>query len=277
MGKLVTNTTYNLYIVLACTLCILCFASIILFDYCAWKCKLTRWQAKEPDLLKLNETPSFPIDFVLTWVDSTDKAWLTKKQAAVSGKYRTREGVKSERFPSAWNGSSDTELHVAINSIRRFAPWANRIWVVTQRPQTPPQLQDYAAKGGVPVLVVHHDEMRECPASKYLDVYSSHAIEADLHNIPGLAEHFIYGNDDTYLGNDVFPRDFFTRSGKPLHYFISKTMLPHFACYKTLKELYSVTMKPAVLNVFIFGHTHTHIACIPDQTIALQCCGAARA
>ena len=259
MKKHVTHRSHSLYIFTFCALCLLCVGFVLVFDYWVWTRHLNRWRAKETDLLDLNETPCFPIDFVLTWVDSTDERWKTKKQAAASGRHQTKEGLNAHRFPTAWN-SPDTELHLAITSIQRFAPWANCIWVVTQRPQIPPRLQQYVS--GVPVVVVHHDQMRQScvPEKKYLDVFSSHAIEADVHNIPGLAEHFVYGNDDTYFGNDVFPRDFFTRSGKPLHSFVGKTMLPHFACFETLKELYSVVAKPAVLNVFIFGHSHSHVA-----------------
>lgn len=43
----------------------------------------------------------------------------------------------------------------------------------------------------------------------YLPTFNSHVIEAFLHEIPGLAERFIYFNDDMFLGNRVSVSDFF--------------------------------------------------------------------
>ena len=250
--------------VIAAVLCVaflvvvLCLGVLLLFDLFSWKRQLVRWQVDGMDLLHLAERPAFPIDFVLTWVDAADARWQQKKNAAASGPYRTVEGTTASRFPARSN--ADTELHIAITSIQRFAPWANRIWVVTQRPQVPPRMQQYMAAGGVAVSVVHHDDMRSGAAAA-VDVFSSHAIEADLHNIPGLAEHFIYGNDDTYFGNDVFPRDFFTRSGAPLHSLVPKTLLPYRdICFPVLHTLLRGVVASAVLNTVVFGPAHVHVA-----------------
>ncbi|MEV4559339.1 stealth conserved region 3 domain-containing protein [Kitasatospora sp. NPDC049285] len=46
-------------------------------------------------------------------------------------------------------------------------------------------------------------------------MFNSHAIETGLHRIPGLAEHFLYFNDDMFLGRPVRPEDFFLGSGLP--------------------------------------------------------------
>jgi len=40
-------------------------------------------------------------------------------------------------------------------------------------------------------------------------VFSSHPIEWNLHRIDGLAEHFVYFNDDVFLINHTNPEDFF--------------------------------------------------------------------
>ena len=45
--------------------------------------------------------------------------------------------------------------------------------------------------------------------------YNSFAIESYLDRIPGLAEHFIYLNDDMFFGNNVTEGDFFSASGAP--------------------------------------------------------------
>ena len=46
-----------------------------------------------------------------------------------------------------------------------------------------------------------------------LPVYNSHAIESQLHHIPGLAEHYVYLNDDMLFGARVEPEDFFHGNG----------------------------------------------------------------
>jgi hypothetical protein len=46
-----------------------------------------------------------------------------------------------------------------------------------------------------------------------LPTYNSQAIEACLHRIPGLSEHYLYLNDDFLLGREVSPEDFFTPAG----------------------------------------------------------------
>jgi hypothetical protein len=46
-----------------------------------------------------------------------------------------------------------------------------------------------------------------------LPTFNSQAIESRLHRIPGLAEHFLYLNDDVFLARPVPPELFFTPGG----------------------------------------------------------------
>ncbi len=48
------------------------------------------------------------------------------------------------------------------------------------------------------------------PNRSHLPTYSSPAIEAHLHRIPGLSQNFIYLNDDVMFGEEVWPEDFYT-------------------------------------------------------------------
>jgi hypothetical protein len=61
------------------------------------------------------------------------------------------------------------------------------------------------------VKVIDHREI--FPDPSVLPVFNSHAIEACLHRIPGLAERYLYLNDDFLLGDEVAPDDFFTAAG----------------------------------------------------------------
>ena len=44
---------------------------------------------------------------------------------------------------------------------------------------------------------------------EYLPTFSSHTIELNLHRIPGLAEHFVYFNDDTFITQNMKREAFF--------------------------------------------------------------------
>jgi hypothetical protein len=46
-----------------------------------------------------------------------------------------------------------------------------------------------------------------------LPTFNSQAIESRLHRIPGLSEHFLYLNDEVFLGKPVAPELFFTAGG----------------------------------------------------------------
>jgi hypothetical protein len=59
------------------------------------------------------------------------------------------------------------------------------------------------------VLVTHADIFAN---KSHLPTFSSPAIEANLHRIPGLSSNFLYLNDDTMFGAPVWPSDFITPS-----------------------------------------------------------------
>lgn len=139
------------------------------------------------------------IDAVYTWVQSDDPRWQLKKFLH-GGSTAIRSADNPLRYQSR------NELMYSMRSVRDFAPWIRNIFVVTDE-QTPSWLLEIDG-----VRVVDHKEI--FPDQRYLPVFNSHAIEANLHRINGLSEHFIYFNDDMFLGRPVSPRDFFTRSGK---------------------------------------------------------------
>jgi hypothetical protein len=69
--------------------------------------------------------------------------------------------------------------------------------------------------------VVDHREIWDDRAA--LPVFNSHAIEARLHHIPGLAEHWLHLNDDVFFGRASTPETYFAGNGAarffpaPLH------------------------------------------------------------
>lgn len=136
-----------------------------------------------------------PIDVVYTWVDSNDKKWRSERDLHTQRRIRAQLKTSSTRWPVLTGDLS--ELVISLETVHAFLPWVRNIWVVTHRPQT-------ISHPGV--TFVHHDEILD-PGN--LPTFNSMAIETGLHRIPGLAEHFIYFNDDTLIGQPLTPRDFF--------------------------------------------------------------------
>ena len=100
------------------------------------------------------------------------------------------------------------EINYCVASLFRFAPWLRTVHIVTdeQTPALMAQLRDspYAAR----VRVVDHRDIF-LGLEQHLPTFSSLAIETMLWRIPGLAERFIYFNDDVFLIRPVRPEDFF--------------------------------------------------------------------
>lgn len=153
-----------------------------------------------PDALDV----TFGVDAVYTWVDGDDLRWQGARKEA-----RTR--VASQVLPTADDRgrfTSHDELRYSLRSLEYFAPWIRRVHLVTAG-QTPKWLNASDER----LNVVDHRDLFANPTD--LPTFNSHAIEAQLHNIRGLTEHFIYMNDDVFLGRPLSPSKFFTPSGQP--------------------------------------------------------------
>nr|WP_234390538.1 stealth family protein [Streptomyces sp. MMG1533] len=153
----------------------------------------------------------FPVDVVYTWVDGRDPEWL-RRRAACAGQAYHEEAANAARYLSR------DELRYSLRSLSQYAPWVRRIHLVTDE-QVPRWLDT-----GVPGLrVISHKEIFSDPS--LLPTFNSHAIESQLHHIDGLSEHFLYFNDDVFLGRPVVPQDFFLPNGLT-KFFPSKVLIP---------------------------------------------------
>ena len=143
----------------------------------------------------------FPVDVVYTWVDGDDDAWNAAREARlgeVGSDHARRESSGRARFRSR------DELRHSMRSVDLFAPWVRTIHLVTAG-QRPTWLADHPK-----VRVVDH---RDILPEDALPTFSSQAIETALHRVPDLAEHFVYLNDDVFLGRPVRPELFFSPGG----------------------------------------------------------------
>ena len=133
------------------------------------------------------------IDFVVPWVDDTDPVWRAKK-AQYTGT-EEKEGNTEARYRD-W----DT-LRYWFRGVEKFAPWVRYVYFVTDD-QKPEWLNDAHPK----LKWVKHTDFIP---GEYLPTFSVNPIELNLHRIKGLAEQFVYWNDDVFLIDHTRPEDFF--------------------------------------------------------------------
>ncbi|WP_147376277.1 stealth family protein [Micromonospora radicis] len=144
----------------------------------------------------------FPIDAVFTWVDGSDPEWLVRKQQALGGPDDPRHAVAANT--SRYHNRD--ELRYAMRALHSFAPWLRKIFLVTDG-----QLPSWLDPRHPMITVVTHAELFADLGG--LSSFNSHAIESRLHRIDGLAEHFLYLNDDVFLGRPLLPTHFFHANG----------------------------------------------------------------
>jgi hypothetical protein len=159
----------------------------------------------------------FPIDVVYTWVDDHDPAWRARYElAALQGADLTDEIASPARFHNR------DELRYSLRSLALYAPFVRNVYLVTAG-QVPAWLDTDAPN----LRVVPHEEILgpDC-----LPTFNSHAIESALHRIDGLAEHYLYVNDDFFFGRECSASTFFTRDGHPRLFPDQRAMVPDGPC-----------------------------------------------
>lgn len=145
----------------------------------------------------MNTTQNYPIDFVLAWVDGNDPAWRKEKEEywQLENPSSTSDGNKAARFRD-WEN-----LKYWFRGVEKYAPWVNKIFFLTWG-----HVPEWLEMDHPKLRVVRHEAFipKEC-----LPVFSSHPIELNMHRISELSEHFVYFNDDMFLGRPATMEDFF--------------------------------------------------------------------
>ena len=141
------------------------------------------------------------IDFVILWVDGSDPEW--QKEKAVYQVRKTTENNSANRYRD-WG-----LLPYWFRAVEQFAPFVRKVHFVTWG-----HLPGFLNLNAPKLHIVRHDEFIP---KEYLPTFSSHAIEMNIHRIPGLAEHFVYFNDDMFMLRPFQPEDFF-QDGLPCTY-----------------------------------------------------------
>ena len=145
------------------------------------------------------------IDFVMTWVDGSDKEWQREK-AAFTAEHQNlqngqdREDDREERFRD-WD-----LLRYWFRGVEKYAPWVRNIFFVTWG-----HLPEWLDTDNPKLRIVKHSDYIP---QEFLPTFNSHTIEWNLHRIPELSEQFVYFNDDMFFLKAVKPEDFFV-NGRP--------------------------------------------------------------
>ena len=135
------------------------------------------------------------IDIVVAWVDGSDPEWLKERKEV-----KTTKEFKENQYRD-WG-----LLKYFFRAIEENAKWVNMIHFVTWG-----HLPSFLDLDNPKLNIVnHHDYIPK----EYLPTFNSNPIELNFHRIEGLAEQFIYFNDDMYLINPTTETDFFIE-GKP--------------------------------------------------------------
>jgi hypothetical protein len=157
------------------------------------------WRTIERMFDTLSSDVTFDIDMVFSWVDGTDVEFQRARAR------RMKSYVVGEGDDHAARFRQIDELRYALRSVHLFAPWVRRIFIVTDSP-TPHWLDEHPG-----VTVMRSEDFFADPS--VLPTHNSHAVESQLHLIPGIADHFLYSNDDMFFGRPVTPDMFFSPGG----------------------------------------------------------------
>ncbi|MFC5789453.1 stealth family protein [Agromyces tardus] len=157
------------------------------------------WPTLEHMWAPLASDIDFEIDMVFSWVDGSSDEFIRERAKRMQS-YVVGEGDDSEaRYRQI------DELKYALRSVYMFAPWVRRIFIATDSP-APKWLAKHPK-----VSIVPSEAMFADPS--VLPTHNSHAVESQLHHIDGLAEHFLYSNDDMFFGRPLSPSLFFSPGG----------------------------------------------------------------
>lgn len=164
-------------------------------------------------LKKYRKFAPMEVDIVYLWVDGSDPAWQAKRNEALG---RKGEGGYMQQAVAEGRFVQSDELRYSLRSLAMYAPWIRRIHILTDG-QCPSWLNTDNPK----IHLVSHAEVM---APELLPTFNSTAIEMHLAQIPSLADHFLFANDDMFFGRAVGKEFFFDAEGRaiarmvPVHY-----------------------------------------------------------
>lgn len=136
------------------------------------------------------------IDAVITWVDGEDPRHIAKRNQIIDA-----SDVNAQTRAAATLNSVN-EIAYCVESIIQYAPFIRTIFIVTDE-QIPEIYYTYPDR----IKIIDHKDIFS--GYDVLPTINIFSIECMLYRIPGLAENFIYFNDDFFLIKPTKPTDWF--------------------------------------------------------------------
>lgn len=146
------------------------------------------------------------VDFVICWVDGNDPAWRSEKAKYAPSK---NDDTRAVRYRD-WDN-----LQYWFRAVEQFTPWVNKVHFVTWG-----HLPKWLNTDHPKLHIVKHSDYIPM---QYLPTFCSRPIETNIHRIPGLAERFVYFNDDMFVIRPMPITDFFV-NGVPTDFAITSTI-----------------------------------------------------
>jgi len=172
------------------------------------------------------------VDLVVTYVDNTDPVWIESISPWV------KSSDSDERYRN-WN-----MFKYWFRGVEKNMPFIRTVHLVVSNIEQVPKWLDQSK-----IHVVLH---KEIIPENLLPTFNSTTIEMFLYRIPGLAEHFIYSNDDMFPVNPLSIDDFF-RNGTPIYKLIKRTNAINtfrLQCRNSYRLASELAGKPAGVSYF---------------------------
>lgn len=140
---------------------------------------------------------TYPIDFVITWVDGQDEAWRQERAhySETAGSDNSEARFRDWGLFKYW-----------FRGVENFAPWIRTIHFVTWG-----HLPTWLNTSNPKLHIVKHEDYIP---SEFLPTFNCNVLEIYLDRIKGLSDHFVYFNDDIFLIQKTRPEHFF-KNGQP--------------------------------------------------------------
>ena len=184
---------------------------------------------------------NFDIDYVLPYVNGNDPVWA-EQHKIIAARYGRHETGGSTRY------ADFGYFRYLFRGLAENLPWLHQVHLIVEGPT---QVPDWIDQEKVHI-VYHSDFMPE----GVLPTYNSQTIEMYLDRIPGLADHFIYANDDMYILYPMRPEDFFTEEGFPRmtmdSFKVAKaTTMFRKVCYNEWNQVHRVLARPCTDDIYM--------------------------
>lgn len=140
------------------------------------------------------------VDYVFPWVNPEDINWQQELMIE-SRKINRMYEPYGARYRS-WG-----TLKYLLRCINNNLPWIRNLYMIVESPS---QVPDWINTDKV--HIIYHKDIIPLNC---LPTFNSCTIELYMSKIPGLSEHFIYGNDDMFPISPFEISDFFTKEGIP--------------------------------------------------------------